>query len=73
MPNREEAKEVANFFFEKTGFPFVQGVVDGTHVEIAKPVGNLLTEFKEPCSKVFPYISFLSKITSNLFSALAAE
>ena len=37
MPSKEEASEIAAHFLKKTGFPFVQGVIDGTHVRLKKP------------------------------------
>ena len=40
MPTPEETDAISEEIFQKTGFPFVQGVVDGTHIEISKPFGE---------------------------------
>ncbi|XP_065087445.1 putative nuclease HARBI1 [Ochlerotatus camptorhynchus] len=36
-----EKREIKHSFYEKTGFPGVIGCVDGTHVRIVKPVGDI--------------------------------
>ena len=40
MPNHAEADFIAGEIFQKFGFPFTQGIIDGTHVEILKPTGK---------------------------------
>ncbi len=37
MPGREEADQISEEIYEKTGFPHVMGLIDGTHIEILKP------------------------------------
>ena len=37
MPTPEEAAQISEEIFAKTGFPHVMGLVDGTHIEILKP------------------------------------
>ena len=37
MPSREEADQISEEIYEKTGFPHVMGLIDGTHIEILKP------------------------------------
>ena len=37
-PTVEESSHISTEFFQKTGMPFVQGLIDGTHIEILKPV-----------------------------------
>ena len=39
MPTPEESDVISEEIYQQTGFPFVQGVVDGTHIEITKPFG----------------------------------
>ncbi|XP_065074841.1 putative nuclease HARBI1 [Ochlerotatus camptorhynchus] len=36
-----EKREIKHSFYEKSGFPSVIGCVDGTHVRIVKPVGDI--------------------------------
>ena len=38
-PDAEEAQHISASFFEETGFPYVIGIIDGTHLEITKPIG----------------------------------
>ena len=40
MPSKDEADKIASYFYRKTGLPFVQGIIDGTHIEIPKPLGK---------------------------------
>ena len=40
MPDEAEATHIAEEIFQKTGLPFVQGILDGTHVEITKPLSK---------------------------------
>jgi hypothetical protein len=48
MPTKEEATHIANEVYQKTGFPYVQGMIDGTHIEIAKPTSKVF------CSSIIP-------------------
>ena len=56
MPNEEEANEIAAHFLNKTGLPFVQGVVDGTHFRVKKPS----TKKNPPPERFFNRKSFYS-------------
>jgi len=40
MPEREEQDHISEEIFQQTGFPFVMGIIDGTHIKITKPTGN---------------------------------
>ncbi len=37
MPSPEEAAQISEEIYSKTGFPHVMGLIDGTHIEILKP------------------------------------
>lgn len=42
MPSNEEANHISEEIFQKTGFPYVMGIIDGTHVEISKQTSTYL-------------------------------
>ena len=48
-PDAEEAQHISASFFEETGFPYVIGVIDGTHLEITRPVGMIFMFFRSSC------------------------
>ena len=55
MPTPEEAAEISEEIFAKTGFPHVMGLVDGTHIEILKPSkskSNLYVSGSQPPGRV---------------------
>ena len=39
---RADQDQIVQAFFTKAGFPYIIGVIDGTHVEILKPTCKLL-------------------------------
>ena len=39
MPTADEADRISDEIFQQTGFPYVVGVIDGTHIELMKPKG----------------------------------
>ena len=45
MPTPDEADRISEEVFRQTGFPFVIGVIDGTHIELLKPKGNQNIEY----------------------------
>ena len=42
FPSQSEQDQIVQAFFTKAGFPYIIGVIDGTHVEILKPTCKLL-------------------------------
>jgi len=40
-PSSEESDHISTEFFQKTGMPYVHGIIDGTHVEILKPINRI--------------------------------
>jgi hypothetical protein len=50
MPTREEQDHIAEEIFQQTGFPYVMGIIDGTHFELTKPSGitNTIYYFGSP-------------------------
>lgn len=39
-PNLEKARKTSNHFRENNGFPNIIGIIDGSHIPIAKPTIN---------------------------------
>jgi hypothetical protein len=46
MPTLEEQNIISEAIFQQTGFPYIIGIIDGTHIEITKPTSNILIIFE---------------------------
>lgn len=49
LPSQEEANHIAGEIYHQTGFPYVQGLIDGTHIEIQKPTSKDYVNINQSC------------------------
>jgi len=73
MPTSEEQNVIAEEIFKQTGFPYIIGIIDGTHFELTKPTSNMFVinfiieknVFQNLLNQVYNVVVLGSEFTEN--------